>query len=200
MPFSQFTHQSFVLFEFYFRYVNWDLKTFEQADREYRVKSFQLVGLEGLWEIALSARDETVPLLSSPSGFFVLTPFSSMPSFPILQLLTRQVGGEAIEMILKLERSLAPALLIELNTHRAEFLDKCMSNLQKVSPSPSSHLPTLWSAPLSFPLPPFSSFTPSHDTVGSGASKQGSDGRRTISRRNQIESRYHRVGKVHQTL
>lgn len=63
---SQLSASGFSFFEFYFRYENWKLDKFQQDPNStnplnnYIVLSFDLVGLNYLWKIALESVNNTV--------------------------------------------------------------------------------------------------------------------------------------------
>lgn len=60
LDFSSLSVQGFSLFEFFFRYVNWKAEKFTQDESDYRVLSFDLIGMNTLLEISLQATDPVV--------------------------------------------------------------------------------------------------------------------------------------------
>ena len=58
--FRTLTKYGFNFIEFYFRYINWKKKLFEQSQDSYCVKSFDLVGLNTLWQIITEAENAAV--------------------------------------------------------------------------------------------------------------------------------------------
>lgn len=60
MDFSSFTSNTFSFFEYYFRYINWKHQKYEQNGSDYVILSFDLIGINNLWKIALEAIDPKV--------------------------------------------------------------------------------------------------------------------------------------------
>jgi len=60
LDFSGITVAGFSMFEFFFRYLNWKEKKFEQMKNEFRVLSFDLLGYDLIWRLAFEAESEKV--------------------------------------------------------------------------------------------------------------------------------------------
>lgn len=57
---STLSQKGFLLFDFYFRYLNWHWKKFEQVADEFTILAPDLSGLDLLWRIALEVQDRQV--------------------------------------------------------------------------------------------------------------------------------------------
>lgn len=63
MDFSALTQKGFHFFEYFFRYVNWFLKRFDQGDNGvFRVLNFDLVGIDNAWRAAVEPKDDSVAM------------------------------------------------------------------------------------------------------------------------------------------
>jgi hypothetical protein len=63
MDFSALTQKGFHFFEYFFRYVNWFLKRFDQGDNGvFRVLNPELVGIDNAWRAAIEPKDDGVAM------------------------------------------------------------------------------------------------------------------------------------------
>ncbi|KAL6057498.1 USP domain-containing protein [Balamuthia mandrillaris] len=103
LDFSALSVKGFGLFEFYFRYMNWKNKSFEETpQKDYCVLSFDLMGLDNMWRVALEAQDE-------------------------------EVGSKAITFLNRLHKTVSLELAPRLVEYREKYLDTCMSHLSEAA-------------------------------------------------------------------
>lgn len=96
MDFSALTQKGFHFFEYFFRYVNWFLKRFDQGDNGvFRVLNFDLVGIDNAWRAAVEPKDDSVAM-------------------------------QAIEFLNKLHKTTSAELLPKLGELRERHVATCM--------------------------------------------------------------------------
>eukprot|EP01101_Sappina_pedata_P000734 TRINITY_DN10925_c0_g1_i1.p1 TRINITY_DN10925_c0_g1~~TRINITY_DN10925_c0_g1_i1.p1 ORF type:complete len:108 (+),score=24.77 TRINITY_DN10925_c0_g1_i1:85-408(+) len=60
MDFSDITPIGYSLVEYYFRWINWKQDAFVQTGVTFTIEKLDLVGLDALWRVATTAKDEQV--------------------------------------------------------------------------------------------------------------------------------------------
>ncbi|KNC51052.1 uncharacterized protein AMSG_12028 [Thecamonas trahens ATCC 50062] len=99
LSFVSITLQGYRFYEYFFRYINWKEKRFEQSGTtHFSVLSLQLIGIDGLWRLAWEARDA-------------------------------EVGDAAYNILIRLYQGLVPSLRTHTQAKREELIERCIAAL-----------------------------------------------------------------------
>jgi hypothetical protein len=119
LDFSSLSIAGFSFFEYFFRCVNWKHQKFDQTENnDYTVLSFDLIGIQNLWKIALEATDTVV---GKRAIDFLNNLHKNVTNFDVCDNMSQ----------------LSPKLIALLSKQRHDYVRMCMGHLAEASKGPT---------------------------------------------------------------